>query len=80
MEAKFQPECHQIIFIIHSSPYFLLHFRRCGQVPAAAEVPVAQDHLGRRGDGLLLQGEVAKLAQGNVQGKRERKNLSAKFC
>ena len=44
------------------------HFRRCGQVQAAAEVPAAENDLGRRGDGLLLQGEIAELAQGNVQG------------
>lgn len=31
---------------------------RRGQVPAAQKVPVAQDHLGRRGDRVLFQGEV----------------------
>lgn len=28
------------------------------QVPRATQVPAAQDHLGRRGDELLLQGEI----------------------
>lgn len=34
------------------------------QVPAAQEVPAAQDHMGRRGDRVLFQGEVAERAQG----------------
>jgi len=33
---------------------------RRGQVPVAQEVPVAEDHMGRRGDGVLFQGEVAE--------------------
>lgn len=33
------------------------------QVPAAQEVPTAEDHLGRRGDGVLFQGEVAERAE-----------------
>ncbi len=32
--------------------------RRRGQVPHQAQVPPPQDHLGRRGDQLLFQGEV----------------------
>ncbi|CAM4615598.1 unnamed protein product [Lepidochelys kempii] len=32
---------------------------RGGQVPAAQEVPAAQHHLGRRGDGVLLQAPLA---------------------
>ena len=38
--------------------------RRRRQVPDTAEVPAAADHLGRRGDVLLLQGEVAGDPQG----------------
>ena len=37
-----------------------------GQVPGSAQVPLAQDHLGRRGDELLLQGEVADCTEGVV--------------
>lgn len=40
------------------------HARRGGQVPIASQVPAAQDDLGRRGDDLLFQGEVARRAQG----------------
>jgi len=35
-----------------------------GQIPTAEEVPPAQDDLGWRGDGLLLQGEVAECSEG----------------
>lgn len=41
--------------------------RRRRQVPASQEVPAAEDHMGRRGDGLLLQGEVEKRSQGVVR-------------
>ncbi len=44
--------------------------RSCGQVQAAAEVPAAPNHLGWRGDRLLLQGEVKKLPQGHVQSEQ----------
>lgn len=33
------------------------------QVPAAQKVPAAQDHMGRRGDGVLFQREVEKRAE-----------------
>jgi len=38
--------------------------RRGGQVPAAQEVPTAKDHLGRRGDRVLFQGEAEERAEG----------------
>uniref|UniRef100_A0A1I8FNU7 SIX1_SD domain-containing protein n=1 Tax=Macrostomum lignano TaxID=282301 RepID=A0A1I8FNU7_9PLAT len=41
--------------------------RSCRQVPSPQEVPAAPDHLGRRGDLLLLQGEVQKCAARVVQ-------------
>ena len=42
--------------------------RRRRQVPRAPQVPAAAHHLGRRGDELLLQGEVAHRAQRVVCG------------
>lgn len=36
---------------------------RRGQIPTAQEVPVAEDHMGRRGDGVLLQGEVEECVE-----------------
>lgn len=44
--------------------------RCCRQVPAPQEVPAAQDHLGRRGDRLLLQGEVEERAQGVLRAQQ----------
>jgi len=38
--------------------------RRSGQVSAAQEVSPAEDHMGRRGDRLLFQGEVEERAEG----------------
>ena len=38
--------------------------RRRGEVPHPTQVPAAGDHLGRRGDVVLLQGEVARDPQG----------------
>ena len=40
--------------------------RRCGQVQTQTEISAASHHLGRRGDSLLLQGEVQELSEGNV--------------
>ena len=40
--------------------------RRCGQVPAPAEISSAPHYLGRRGDRLLFQREVQELSEGNV--------------
>jgi len=37
---------------------------RSGQVSAAQEVSSAEDHMGRRGDRLLFQGEVEERAEG----------------
>ncbi len=50
--------------------YIILLFeisRRCGQVPPPPQAPPSAHHLGRGGDGVLLQGEVEEPAQGDVQ-------------
>ena len=39
---------------------------RSGEVSGAEKIPAAQDDLGRRGDELLLQGEVEERAEGLV--------------
>lgn len=36
---------------------------RRGQVPVAQKVSIAQDHMGRRGNGVLLQGKVEERAE-----------------
>ena len=41
--------------------------RRRGQVPTPTEIPAAPNNLGRRGDRVLLQGEVQELAEGVLQ-------------
>lgn len=41
--------------------------RRRGQVPTPKEIPAASHHLGRRGNRLLLQGEVPQLSEGVLQ-------------
>lgn len=40
-----------------------------GQVPTETQVSAAEDHLGRRGDHLLLQGEIPRRSQRLLQAK-----------
>jgi len=54
------------VLVLHK---YIFIYRSCRQISTATQTSVAEEHLGRRGDDLLLQGEVAPGPEGLLPAK-----------